>query len=225
MPAAGATSFTRQQAPLGLGHAVWCAREIIGDNRICKVSVVGIGMRSHTGIASKMFKALADEGIHGGWPEERELLWSAAMLHDIGTAVDYDDHHKHSRYLVLNAGLPGYAQREVALIGGEMAEHPGAMEAGEFDLVGFSVGIAERDVGVVGADHVDEQRERAVVELHLHAVERAEGRRDLEQVQVDRLVGTEHLARGHSEGKRVADLARGAGDGDVDGGLHEASLW
>src|SRR5918912_282203 len=31
LPAAGETSFTRQQAPLGLGHAVWCAREIIGD--------------------------------------------------------------------------------------------------------------------------------------------------------------------------------------------------
>jgi UTP--glucose-1-phosphate uridylyltransferase len=30
-PKAGATSFTRQQAPLGLGHAVWCAREIVGD--------------------------------------------------------------------------------------------------------------------------------------------------------------------------------------------------
>ena len=30
-PAAGATSFTRQQAPLGLGHAVWCAREIVGN--------------------------------------------------------------------------------------------------------------------------------------------------------------------------------------------------
>jgi aspartate kinase len=40
------------------------AREIIGDNRICKVSVVGIGMRSHVGIASKLFKALADEGIN-----------------------------------------------------------------------------------------------------------------------------------------------------------------
>jgi len=40
------------------------AREIIGDNRICKVSVVGIGMRSHVGLASKMFKALADEGIN-----------------------------------------------------------------------------------------------------------------------------------------------------------------
>ncbi|MEP7208978.1 MAG: aspartate kinase [Casimicrobiaceae bacterium] len=40
------------------------AREIIGDKRICKVSVVGIGMRSHVGIASKMFQALAEEGIN-----------------------------------------------------------------------------------------------------------------------------------------------------------------
>ncbi|AKH99097.1 UTP--glucose-1-phosphate uridylyltransferase [Hoeflea sp. IMCC20628] len=31
LPKAGATSFTRQQAPLGLGHAVWCARDIVGD--------------------------------------------------------------------------------------------------------------------------------------------------------------------------------------------------
>jgi aspartate kinase len=40
------------------------AREIIGDNKICKVSLVGIGMRSHVGIAAKMFKALAGEGIN-----------------------------------------------------------------------------------------------------------------------------------------------------------------
>jgi UTP--glucose-1-phosphate uridylyltransferase len=31
LPPAGAMSFTRQQAPLGLGHAVWCARDIVGD--------------------------------------------------------------------------------------------------------------------------------------------------------------------------------------------------
>jgi aspartate kinase len=42
----------------------FAAREIIGDNRICKVSLVGIGMRSHVGIAAKMFKALADERIN-----------------------------------------------------------------------------------------------------------------------------------------------------------------
>ncbi|MBA2963454.1 MULTISPECIES: aspartate kinase [Ramlibacter] len=35
-----------------------------GDTRICKVSIVGIGMRSHVGIASKMFRALAEDGIN-----------------------------------------------------------------------------------------------------------------------------------------------------------------
>jgi aspartate kinase len=40
------------------------ARGVSGDNRCAKVSVVGVGMRSHVGIASKMFKALADEGIN-----------------------------------------------------------------------------------------------------------------------------------------------------------------
>jgi aspartate kinase len=40
------------------------ARAVIGDAKICKVSVVGIGMRSHVGIASKMFRTLAEEGIN-----------------------------------------------------------------------------------------------------------------------------------------------------------------
>jgi aspartate kinase len=40
------------------------AREVSGDNRIAKLSLVGIGMRSHAGVASKMFAALAKEGIN-----------------------------------------------------------------------------------------------------------------------------------------------------------------
>ncbi|MDZ4145438.1 MAG: aspartate kinase [Burkholderiales bacterium] len=40
------------------------AAEIVGDTRICKVSIVGIGMRSHVGIASKMFRCLSEEGIN-----------------------------------------------------------------------------------------------------------------------------------------------------------------
>ncbi len=44
----------------------------------------------------------------------------------------------------------GCRQAGCALIGGEMAEHPGAMDPGEFDLVGFAVGVAERDQLVDG---------------------------------------------------------------------------
>jgi aspartate kinase len=40
------------------------ARAIEGDNKICKVSAVGVGMRSHPGVASQMFRALAEEGIN-----------------------------------------------------------------------------------------------------------------------------------------------------------------
>jgi aspartate kinase len=40
------------------------ARAALGDSKICKVSVVGVGMRSHAGIASTMFKTLASEGIN-----------------------------------------------------------------------------------------------------------------------------------------------------------------
>jgi len=40
------------------------AKGIVGDDRIAKVSLVGIGMRTHAGIASKMFGALAREGIN-----------------------------------------------------------------------------------------------------------------------------------------------------------------
>lgn len=40
------------------------AREVAGDNKIVKISLVGVGMRSHAGIASTMFEALAKEGIN-----------------------------------------------------------------------------------------------------------------------------------------------------------------
>ncbi len=40
------------------------ARDVIGDSKAAKVSVVGVGMRSHVGIASKMFRTLAEEGIN-----------------------------------------------------------------------------------------------------------------------------------------------------------------
>lgn len=67
-------------------------------------------------LALGMFDELARLGLHDGDARERELLWAACMLHDIGMSVDYDDHHKHSRYLILNGGLPGFTPVEVATI-------------------------------------------------------------------------------------------------------------
>src|SRR3954453_2793747 len=54
---------------------------------------------------------------------------------------------------LVEGGAEGCRQAGCALIGGEMAEHPGAMDPGEFDLVGFAVGVAERDQLITG-EHV-----------------------------------------------------------------------
>jgi exopolyphosphatase/guanosine-5'-triphosphate,3'-diphosphate pyrophosphatase len=67
-------------------------------------------------LALEIFDGTARAGLHGADQLERELLWSAAMLHDIGVIVDYHDHHKHGFYLILNAGLPGFTHRELALV-------------------------------------------------------------------------------------------------------------
>ncbi|MGR3802423.1 aspartate kinase [Marinibacterium profundimaris] len=47
-----------------MADAVLNYRELIADTAVAKISVVGIGMRSHTGVAARMFKALSDEGIN-----------------------------------------------------------------------------------------------------------------------------------------------------------------
>jgi len=65
-------------------------------------------------LAHQLLAALPGAGLPE--PGEPELVEAAALLHDVGMAVDYDAHHKHSSYLILGSGLPGYTPREVALI-------------------------------------------------------------------------------------------------------------
>ncbi len=69
-----------------------------------------------TELALAVYDELARLGVHALEHPERELLWAAGMLHDAGVMVDYNDHHKHGFYLVLNAGLPGFRHRELALV-------------------------------------------------------------------------------------------------------------
>src|SRR5436305_13069068 len=63
-----------------------------------------------------MLDSLAGADLFEARPGERELLWAASMLHDVGMTISYDDHHKHSQYLIVSAGLPGFDPRERALI-------------------------------------------------------------------------------------------------------------
>jgi len=67
-------------------------------------------------LSLQMFDALGDAGLHDLDGTDRELLWAACMLHDIGVTIDYDDHHRHSHYLIRNSGLPGFSPRELELI-------------------------------------------------------------------------------------------------------------
>jgi exopolyphosphatase/guanosine-5'-triphosphate,3'-diphosphate pyrophosphatase len=69
-----------------------------------------------TELALTVYDELARLGVQVLEHPERELLWAAGMLHDAGVMVDYNDHHKHGYYLVLNAGLPGFRHRELALV-------------------------------------------------------------------------------------------------------------
>jgi exopolyphosphatase/guanosine-5'-triphosphate,3'-diphosphate pyrophosphatase len=67
-----------------------------------------------TRLALSLFDQLASRHHYG--QTERDCLWAAGQLHDIGTVIDYYDHHKHTSYIILNAGLPGYSHHETALI-------------------------------------------------------------------------------------------------------------
>jgi exopolyphosphatase/guanosine-5'-triphosphate,3'-diphosphate pyrophosphatase len=80
-------------------------------------------------LALGMFDELALLALHEGDRRERELLWAACMLHDIGMSIDYDDHHKHSRYLILNGGLPGFSPVETAIIAQAARYHRKGMPA------------------------------------------------------------------------------------------------
>jgi UTP--glucose-1-phosphate uridylyltransferase len=66
LPKAGATSFTRQQAPLGLGHAVWCARDIIGDEPFAVLLPDMITLPNGPRKSRCLAQAIEAHGKHGG---------------------------------------------------------------------------------------------------------------------------------------------------------------
>lgn len=61
LPSAGRTSFTRQQEPLGLGHAVWCAREIVGNEPFALL-LPDMLFKSRRGVLKQMMEAYEETG-------------------------------------------------------------------------------------------------------------------------------------------------------------------
>jgi exopolyphosphatase/guanosine-5'-triphosphate,3'-diphosphate pyrophosphatase len=75
-------------------------------------------------LAVRLFDATAS--LHGLGVREREWLEYAALLHDIGYSIHYRGHHKHAYYLIVNAVLDAFDQREIEIIAHVARYHRGA---------------------------------------------------------------------------------------------------
>jgi exopolyphosphatase/guanosine-5'-triphosphate,3'-diphosphate pyrophosphatase len=173
----------------GLREGVFFERYLVGDpplfEDVRQASVLNLAAQygqnpatnphvAHVArLALGLFDELARAGVHDGEARERELLWASAVLHDTGTTIDYDDHHKHSRYLVLSAGLPGFTQREVALVGQAVRFHrKGMPDLGPFSALGQE-GDTERLNRMATllrlAEGLERSRDQLVREAHVTA--------------------------------------------------------
>jgi exopolyphosphatase/guanosine-5'-triphosphate,3'-diphosphate pyrophosphatase len=124
-------------------------------------------------LSTQMFDSLVEGGLIEPRRGERELLWAAAMLHDVGMTISYDDHHKHSQYLIVSAELPGFDPRERALIAQMTRYHrKGAPKLGEMAALtedGDEELLDRCSVILRLAEHLERGRDQAVREARLRA--------------------------------------------------------
>jgi exopolyphosphatase/guanosine-5'-triphosphate,3'-diphosphate pyrophosphatase len=66
--------------------------------------------------ALALYDGLAEQAVIEASSEDRRRLEAAALLHDIGRSVGFDNRHKHARYLILDEGLPGFDREAMAAI-------------------------------------------------------------------------------------------------------------
>ncbi len=124
-------------------------------------------------LALQLFDQL--EALHGLGAAERSLLSAAALVHDIGMAVDYYAHHKHGMYLVMGRALPGFSHREQVLIALLVRYHrrgtPGdqgyaqALEAGDIDRLTTLAGLLRL------AEYLERSKAQRVDEVRCHTAD------------------------------------------------------
>lgn len=97
-------------------------RHVAADSSLPDAAV-GLGVRfgfdeRHARQSAKLALALFDGlgTVHGLPDKARELLEAAALLHDIGHAVSYQRHHRHTEYLIRSADIPGITDHERGLV-------------------------------------------------------------------------------------------------------------
>ncbi len=124
-------------------------------------------------LSLQMFDSLVAAALFEPKEGERELLWAASMLHDVGMTISYDDHHKHSRYLIVSAELPGFDPRERALIAQISRYHrKGAPKLGEMAALAHDDDeeLLDRCSVILRlAEHLERGRDQAVSEARLRA--------------------------------------------------------
>ncbi|HEY9677438.1 MAG TPA: Ppx/GppA phosphatase family protein [Drouetiella sp.] len=95
-------------------------------------------------LSSEIF--LQTKGILHNYSEDvGHLLWSAAMLHDVGMFISRNGHHKHSYYLIKNGGLLGHSEEEVGVIA-SIARYHRASEPKEAHEAFFTLGPEDKEI-------------------------------------------------------------------------------
>jgi UTP--glucose-1-phosphate uridylyltransferase len=91
LPAAGQTSFTRQQEPLGLGHAIWCARNLVGDEPFA-VLLPDMVMKAAPGCLRQMMDVYEARG-GGNVLAVEETAWDQVHRYGIVSPSRWDGNH------------------------------------------------------------------------------------------------------------------------------------
>ncbi len=172
----------------GLREGVFLARTLLEDEpeplfadvRAAAVRNLAVQYESNLGhvehvarLALEMFDSLVEQRLFDPRPGERELLWAASMLHDVGMTIAYDDHHKHSRYLIVSAELPGFDPRERALIAQISRYHrKGTPRLGELESLTepSDEQLLERCAVILRlGEHLERGRDQSVSSVRLRA--------------------------------------------------------
>src|SRR6185503_257330 len=107
----------------------------------------------HTGQVARLAVALFDatQGQHELGAREREWLEFGALLHDIGSHISYEGHHKHSYYLIRHGELRGFDPEEVEVIGLIARYHRQALPKKSHEGFNRLNGRLRRTVKILGA--------------------------------------------------------------------------